>query len=101
MTTNKLEMTTEVAALETAMRKQRDAMNNLNVSYGGKNGGINRWNLNTANEQLAENLEIIAFYENLLNEAKAATAELQSTIHAMPELIAYEKAEYAAEYAQA
>jgi hypothetical protein len=99
MTTNKLEMTTEVAALETAMRKQRDAMNNLNVSYGGKNGGINRWNLDTTNEQLAENLEIIAFYENLLNEAKAATAELQSTIHAMPELIAYEKAEYAADWA--
>jgi hypothetical protein len=101
MNTTKLEMSAEVAALKTAMRKQTDAMNNLNVSYGGKNGGINRWNLSTAAEQMAENLQIIAFYENLLSEAKAATAELQNTLDAIPELIAYEKAEYQAEYGQA
>ncbi len=94
----KLGMTAEVAALETAMLKQQDAMNNLNVSYGGKNGGINRWKLATADQQLAENLELIAFWENLLGEAKAATDELQNTIHAMPQLIEHERAQFAAEY---
>ncbi len=101
MNTTKLEMSAEVAALKTAMRKQTDAMHNLNVSYGGKNGGMNRWNLSTAAEQMTENLELIAFWENLIQEAKTATAELENTLHAIPELIAYEKAEYQAEYAQA
>ena len=94
MNTSELKMTEEVAALVAAMNNQREAMNNLNVSYGGKNGGIDKWNLNTTAEQLAANVELIAFWENLLNEAKAATAELQNTIHAMPEFIEYEKALY-------
>jgi len=91
----KLEMSDQVAALRAAMFKQQEAMHDLNVSYGGKNGGINRWNLSTANEQLAENLELIAFWENLLEEAKVCTEQLQATIHALPELIEYEQAEYA------
>lgn len=91
----KVEMPTEVEAVWNAMTKQTTAMNNLNISYGGKNGGINRWRLDTVAEQVTENLELIAFWENLLNEAKAATAELQNTIHAIPALIEYEKAVYA------
>jgi hypothetical protein len=100
MSINKLEMSSEVAALSNAMTKQTEAMQNLNVSYGGKNGGINRWRYDTITEQIAENLELIAFWENLIQEAKAATAELQSTVHAIPELIAHEKAQYE-EYAKA
>ena len=100
MTTNKLEMSPEVAALSNAMTNQTTAMQNLNISYGGKNGGINRWNLDTVPQQIAENLQIIAFWENLIEEAKVATAELENTVHAIPELIAHEKAQYA-EYAKA
>lgn len=95
MNSNKVEMTAEVEAVWNAMTKQTTAMHNLNISYGGKNGGINRWSLNTVTEQVTENLELIAFWENLLNEAKTATAELQNTIHAIPALIEYEQAAYA------
>jgi hypothetical protein len=94
MNTTELKMTEQVAELDKAMFKHREAMGNLNVSYGGYGGGIDSWGLNRASEQLTKNIEILEFWENLLNEAKAATTELQAAMHAMPELIEYKRAEY-------
>jgi hypothetical protein len=78
---------TEVAALKASLEIHRSSMHALNTSYGGKSGGVNLYDLDgkSPEQQLAENAELIEFWEHCIAKAKEAQADVARFIGAVDE----------------